>query len=234
MSISDKARGRSKENLSSDDVKELLDRINKGGPSSFKPARTLVEAAENYPEVVAQHHDRLASVLGSPLPSMVRRQLYDVALETDIKSTSSLKKIINSAETELIEADGNTRLLIYRLYETAARAGVSIEPDQLDALVRGVADSPVDTPATAAMDAYVTIVTQRDSVGDKELAPLVDFIESDFPEIRSAAFDALLDIINTSDIRSDISKDGFRIVIENYENSGIDCERTAAALEELK
>lgn len=234
MSVSDRVRGRTNEDVSTDDISRLLDDIEKGGAESFKPARTLVEAAERYPDLVAQHHDRLASVLDTSLPSMVRRHLYDVVLEIDITSANSLKRIIDSAETDLIEGDPSMRSQIYQIIKIAANNGVDISNEHLRSLLNGVAASPANTPATVAMEAYIAAVTQRDKVGNEELTPMIDLIESDFPEVRSAAFDALVKIINLSEIKPSTNTDGFRITIESYGSSEVAEDRVTAALESLE
>jgi hypothetical protein len=226
-------KGRASEKPSSEDIVDLLDEIEKGGTESFKPARILVEAAERHPKLVAKQSDRLASVLSVPLPPLVRQQLYDVALEIELSSPESLSTIVDSAEDDLINGDATTREYVYRILKIATNEGINVGTSCLEALVSGIAVSPTDTPATVAMDAYVAIVTKQDTVGNEELAPLIDFVESDFPKVRSAAAEALVRIINTTAIKPGTNTDGIRITLENYDSDSLSGERIADALHKL-
>lgn len=233
MSISDRVKGRTSEDVSPEDVTKLLEKIEAGGAESFKPAGLLLEAAEQYPDLIAKHHDHLASVLNTVLPPLVRRQLYDVVLKTEITSPESLKKIIDSAEADLIEGDATTREHIYQIIELAANEGVDVNKSDLEAFIQGIAASPADTPADSAMDAYLASVTNRDPVGNEELAPLIDFIESDFPEIRSAASEALVNIVIETTIEPDTNTDGIRMVLEDHESNSLPADRVTTAVEKL-
>lgn len=233
MSVSDRIKERVDDKPTSEDILTLFSKIEQGGTESFSPARTLVEAAERHPELVAQHHEMLADVIHTVLPPTVRRHLYDVAIATDITSPQALKTIIDAVEADLREGDAATRGYIYQLIQRATANGVRINHDCLIALIEGISASPADTPPEAAMNAYVAIVEQKDPIGNEELSPLIDFMESDFQELSSAAFNALVSIILASEISPETNTEGIRLAIKNHDSHSRSESQASAALEKL-
>jgi hypothetical protein len=215
MNIGDRIRGSADEEITIEDIDELLDRIKTAEPNVYAPSRMLGMATEQNPELVQRRTHRIPEILEQNPPELVKRSLYRILHETDERSPAVLLSLVQAAPEDLWRTTASTRVILYELLERAASEGVDIPEEVFDTFVRGIAATPDETPFVAAMDAYIEIVLQQDSIGNRGFTPLIDFIESNYPKLRREAVRALVEIVLNGTIDSTANVRGVQMVLES-------------------
>lgn len=234
MSIADRVRESTKGDITPEDVDELLDRIESGNPNVYDPTRTLGTVADRYPDVVRQRAHRISGILAGDLPELVKRSLYRILLSTEELPPTVFSDALDAIGEDLPSVTAPTRGVLYELIERIATEDVRIPEELFETLVRSIAARPEETPFGSAMDAYVAIALQRDAVDDKQFAPLIDFIESDYPVLRIEATRALVEIVRHGTIDDTANSAGVRLTLESRRDASEDSvEHIQEALDRL-
>lgn len=234
MSIADRIRGSADGDITPDDVDRLLDRIESRDPNVYDPTQTLGTVADRYPDVVQQRAHRIPEILAGEFPELVRRSLYRILLDTEKLPQAVFLDALGAVTDDLPSTTAPTRGVLYGLIERMVSEGVRIPEELFETLVRSIAAHPGETPFGPAMDAYVAIALQRDAVGDKQFAPLIDFIESDYPALQREATRALAEIVRHGTIDDTANSVGVRLTLESRRDaSEASVEHIQEALDQL-